>query len=98
MDKQMLDQLDAELKEIIRIEQVMKHSLLIAQDIISLKELANKGKPRAQFLYGLMLLEQRKEAEANLWLEKCKQHCNRIYLRKIKKVFKIIRFIEKLRI
>jgi hypothetical protein len=98
MNKQTLDQLDAELKEIIRIEQVMKYSLLTPGDVISLQELANKGLPRAEFLYGLMLLERRKHAEAINWLNRCQRHCNEVYLGKIKKVFKIIGFIEKLRI
>jgi uncharacterized protein YehS (DUF1456 family) len=83
MDKQKLDQLEVELKEIIRIEQVMKYSLLTPGDVISLQELANKGLPRAEFLYGLMLLERRKHAEAYQYLEKCRRHCNEIYLRKI---------------
>ena len=83
MDKQKLDQLEAELTEIISLEMVMKYSLLTPGDVISLKKLAEKGIPRAQFLYGLMLLEQRKEAEAYQYLEKCRRHCNDIYLRKI---------------
>jgi hypothetical protein len=83
MDKQKLDQLEAELKEIIRIEQVMKYSLLTPVDVMSLQELAEKGSPRAQFLYSLMLLERRKDDEAIKWLNRCKRHCNEIYLRKI---------------
>jgi uncharacterized protein YehS (DUF1456 family) len=83
MDKRTLDQLEVELKEIIRIEQVMKYSSLTAEDVISLKKLAEKGSPRAQFLYGLMLLERRNKAEAYQYLEKCRRHCNEIYLRKI---------------
>jgi hypothetical protein len=62
MDKQKLDQLEVELKEIIRIEQVMKYSLLTPSDVISLKELANKGMPRAEYLFGIymLLIEQNK--------------------------------------
>jgi hypothetical protein len=99
MNKQTLDQLDAELKEIIRIEQVMKYSLLTPQDVNSLQELANKGKPRAELLNALYLIVvERKQAEGYQWLERCQRHCNEVYLGKIKKVFKIIGFIEKLRI
>ena len=83
MNKQTLDQLEVELKEVIRIEQVMKYSLLTPSDVISLKELAEKGSPRSQFLYSLMLLERRNKAEAYQYLEKCRRHCNEIYLRKI---------------
>jgi hypothetical protein len=98
MDKQKLDQLEAELKEIIRIEQVMKYSLLTPVDVMSLKELAEKGIPRAQFLYGLMLLERRKEDEGCQWLQKCKRHCNEVYLKRIKKVAKLTIIIKKVEI
>jgi hypothetical protein len=99
MNKQTLDQLEAELKEIIRIEQVMKYSLLTPGDVISLKKLAEKGIPRAELLYALYLIVvERKQAEGYQWLERCQRHCNEVYLGKIKKVFKIIGFIEKLRI
>jgi len=64
MDKQTLNQLEVELKEIIRIEQVMKYSLLTPKDWISLKKLAENASPRAEFLYSLMLLERRNKAEA----------------------------------
>ena len=90
MDKQKLDQLEVELKEIIRIEQVMKYSLLTPGDVISLKKLAEKGLPRAEFLYGRMLLEQRKEAEAYQWLERCQRHCNGLFLWKIRMVYKAL--------
>lgn len=56
MDKQTLDQLEAELREIIRIEQVMKYSSLISEDVNSLKELAEKGLPRAELIYGIFKL------------------------------------------
>ena len=99
MNKQTLDQLEVELKEIIRIEQVMKYSLLTPGDVISLKKLAEKGIPRAELLYALYLIVvERKQAEGYQWLERCQRHCNEVYLGKIKKVFKIIGFIEKLRI
>jgi hypothetical protein len=99
MNKQTLDQLDAELKEIIRIEQVMKYSLLTPQDVNSLQELAENASPRAELLYALYLIVvERKHAEAIKWLNRCQRHCNEVYLGKIKKVFKIIGFIEKLRI
>ena len=92
MDKQTLDQLDAELKEIIRIEQVMKYSLLTPGDVISLKKLAEKGLPRAEFHFGLYLLlfGQKNAAIGHQWLEKCKRHCNDVYLRKITYIDKII--------
>jgi hypothetical protein len=90
MDKQKLDQLEVELKEIIRIEQVMKYSLLTPGDVISLQELAEKGSPRSQFLYGLMLLERRKDYEAIIWLNRCKRHCNGLFLWKIRMVYKAL--------
>jgi hypothetical protein len=99
MNKQTLDQLDAELKEIIRIEQVMKYSLLTPGDVISLQELADNASPRAELLYALyLIIVERSDAEGYQWLERCQRHCNEVYLGKIKKVFKIIGFIEKLRI
>jgi hypothetical protein len=84
MDKQKLDQLEVELKEIIRIEQVMKDSLPTPGDVISLKKLAEKGLPRAELLYALYLIVvERSDAEGYQWLERCQRHCNEIYLRKI---------------
>ena len=98
MDKQTLDQLDAELKEIIRIEQVMKYSLLTPVDVMSLQELANKGLPRAEFLYGLMLLERRKHAEAIKWLNRCQRHCNGLFLWKLSKINYLLKDLSKDRI
>jgi hypothetical protein len=84
MDKQTLEQLEAELKEIIRIEQVMKYSLLTPDDVMSLKKLAEKGLPRAELLYALYLIVvERSDAEGYQWLERCQRHCNEIYLRKV---------------
>jgi hypothetical protein len=91
MDKQKLDQLEAELKEIIRIEQVMKYSLLTPGDVISLQELANKGKPRAELLNALYLIVvERKQAEAYHWLKRCQRHCNGLFLWKIRMVYKAL--------
>jgi hypothetical protein len=91
MNKQTLDQLEAELKEIIRIEQVMKYSLLTPGDVISLQELANKGMPRAELMYGIFKLTiERNRVEGHLWLKRCKRHCNEIYLKKIAYIVKII--------
>ena len=96
MNKQTLDQLEAELKEIIRIEQVMKYSLLTPGDVISLKELAENASPRAELLYALYLIVvERSDAEGYQWLERCQRHCNEVYLRKIKKVYKLLKFIQK---
>ena len=91
MDKQTLDQVDAELIEIIRIEQAIKYSLLTTGDVISLIELELKGIPGAEFLYGVyMLLDRRKYAVGYLWFIRCKKHCNDIYLRKIDYIDKMI--------
>jgi hypothetical protein len=91
MDKQTLEQLEVELKEIIRIEQVMKYSLLTPSDVISLQELANKCKPRAELLYALYLIVvERNEAEGYQWLQRCKRHCNEIYLKKIAYIDKML--------
>jgi len=66
MDKQTLDKLVVELEEIIRIEQAMKYCLLKPKDVKSLRGLADKGMPRAEFLYGIyMLLERRSEFGGN---------------------------------
>ena len=91
MNKQTLDQLEVELKEIIRIEQVMKYSLLTPQDVNSLQELANKGKPRAELLNALYLIVvERKLAEGYQWLERCQRHCNGLFLWKIRMVYKAL--------
>jgi hypothetical protein len=51
MHKQTLEQLEAEIREIIRLEgQFIKYSLLILGDVISHKELAAKGIPRAEVM------------------------------------------------
>jgi hypothetical protein len=99
MDKQTLEQLEVELKEIIRIEQVMKYSLLTPQDVISLKELAEKGLPRAELMYGVFKLAiERNKAEGYHWLERCKRHCNEVYLKRIQKVAKLTIIIKKVEI
>ncbi len=88
MDKQTLAQLEAELKEIIRIEQVMKYSSLTSQDVISLKELAEKGIPRAEFLYGVYKLAiERNMADGHLWLKRCKRHANGSLLWKLSRAY-----------
>jgi hypothetical protein len=99
MDKQTLNKLVAELREIIRLEeQFMKYSLLTPGDVISLKKLANKGMPRAEFLYGLMLLERRKHAEAIKWLNRCQRHCNGLFLWKLSKINYLLKDLSKDRI
>ena len=92
MDKQTLDQLEAKLREIIRLEeQFIKYSLLTPCDVISLKELAVKGIPRAELIYALYLIVvERKQAEGCQWLERCKRRCNEIYLRKIAYIDKML--------
>ena len=88
MDKQMLDQLEAELKEIIRIEQVMKYSLLTPGDVISLRALADNASPRSELLYALYLIVvERKETEANQWLQRCKRHANGLFLWKLSRAY-----------
>jgi TPR repeat protein len=87
MEKHSLRKIEAELKEIIRIEQVMKYSLLTPGDVISLKKLAEKGLPRAEFLYSLMLLERRNEDEAIKWLQRCKRHANGLFLWKLSRAY-----------
>jgi hypothetical protein len=91
MDKQKLDQLEAELTEIISLERVMKYSSLNINDVMSLQTLANRGIPRAEFLYGVYKLTiERNRVEGYLWLKRCKRHCNEIYLKKIAYIVKII--------
>jgi hypothetical protein len=91
MDKQMLDQLEAELKEIIRIEQVMKYSLLTPGDVISLRALADNASPRSELLYALYLIVvERKETEANQWLQRCKRHANGLFLLKLSRVYALL--------
>jgi hypothetical protein len=90
MDKESLIELEVQLKEIIRLEKVMKHSLLTQGDVISLSSLADKGIPRAQLLFAVyMLLVERNEAEGYLWLDRCKQRCNALFLLKIRMVIRI---------
>jgi hypothetical protein len=98
MDKKTLDQLEAELKEIIRIEQLMKYSLLTPGDVISLKKLAENASPRAEFLYSLMLLERRNKAEAIKWLNRCQRHCNGLFLWKLSKINYLLKDLSKDRI
>ena len=76
----------------------MKYSLLTPGDVISLKKLANKGMPRAEFLYGLMLLERRKHAEAIKWLNRCQRHCNGLFLWKLSKINYLLKDLSKDRI
>ena len=58
--------------------------------MISLQELAENASPRAEFLFGLMLLERRKQAEAYYWLERCKRHCNELVLFKLSRVYALL--------
>jgi hypothetical protein len=92
MDKQTLDQLEAELREIIRLEeQFIKYSLLTPGDVISLQELAENASPRAELLYGLYLIVvERSDAEGYQWLERCQRHCNGLFLWKIRMVYKAL--------
>jgi len=95
MNKQTLDQLEAELKEIIRIEQVMKYSVMTLDDVISLRELANKGVPRGELNYGIFkLVIERNEAEAYMWLKRCRKHCNRILKAKTNHVYKLMKLSQ----
>jgi hypothetical protein len=96
MDKQTLDQLEAELREIIRLEeQFIKYSLLTPGDVISLQELAENASPRAELLYALYLIVvERSDAEGYQWLEKCKRHCNGLFMAKIEWFFKFLKTIN----
>jgi len=77
MDKQTLEQLEVELNEIIRIEQVMKYSVMTLDDVDSLKKLATSNIPRAEYLYGVYKLTiERNRVEAIKWLQRCQRHCN----------------------
>jgi hypothetical protein len=99
MDKQTLNQLEVELKEIIRIEQVMKYSLLTPQDVNSLKKLAEKSLPRAELLYALYLIVvERSDAEGYQWLERCQRHCNGLFLWKLSKINYLLKDLSKDRI
>jgi hypothetical protein len=99
MEKQTLDQLEAELREIIRIEQVMKYSLLTPVDVISLKKLAEKGLPRAELMYGVFKLAiELNKVEGHHWLNRCKRHCNEFFLLKLSKINYLLKELSKERI
>jgi hypothetical protein len=66
-------------KGITRIEQVMKYSVMTQEDVVSLKELANNGMPRAELNYGIFKLAiDRNEAKGRLSLQRCRKHCNNV--------------------
>jgi hypothetical protein len=57
-------------------------------DVISLKELAERGMPRAELMYGIFMLAiERNEAEGHLWLQRCKRHCNGYFLWKLSRAY-----------
>lgn len=91
MHKQTLERLEAEPKEIFRIEQFMKYSVMTLDDEYSLKKLATSNIPRAEYLYGVYKFAiERNMADGHIWLKRCKRHCNKIYLKKIAYIVKII--------
>jgi hypothetical protein len=95
MDKEMLEQLGAELKEIIRIEQVMRYSSLTSEDVNSLKELAEKGIPRAELFYGVFKLTiERNKVEGYQWLQRCRKHCNAVLKARISHVYKLMKLSQ----
>jgi len=96
MNKQTLDQLEAELREIIRLEeQFIKYSLLTPGDVDSLRNLATSNIPRAEFLLGIyMILIEHKKAEGYQWLKRCKRHCNGLFMAKIEWFFKFFKNIN----
>jgi hypothetical protein len=85
-----LKQIQDDLVELIRIEGLIKLSRMTENDVLSLHRLAKKGAPRAQFYYAAyMLLVERNEAEGYLWLNRCKQRCNALFLWKIRMLIRI---------
>jgi hypothetical protein len=56
MNKQTLYHLEAELKEIIRLEGVMKFSVMILDDVISLQALARRGIDNSKSVRGTVIM------------------------------------------
>ena len=85
-----LKNIQDDLVELIRIERLLKLSRMTKNDVLSLHRLAKKGAPKGQFLYAIyMLLVERNETEGYLWLNRCKQHCNALFLWKIRMVNRV---------
>jgi hypothetical protein len=85
-----LNQIQDDLVELIRIERLLKLTRMTENDVLSLHRLAKKGAPRGQFLYAAyMLLVERNEAKGYLWLNRCKQRCNALFLWKIRMLIRI---------
>ena len=70
-----LEKLQSEVREVLRIERLIIKGEMELKDISSLKALAEKGHPRAEYDYGLYFLVCLNDFEsAYAWFKKCKGH------------------------
>jgi len=87
MKKEHLEILFKDLRELLRIEVLLSKNKMTQEDAESLQALAEKGYPRAEFLFGFYTLFCLKDSnEAKVWLEKCKKHGSGYLLRKLSKL------------
>ena len=79
-----------ELEHTSLIEQklLLTHQYLSEDEVSFLKEKAENGSPRYEFLYGLyFLLDRQDEKTASVWWEKCLKHANSEALWKYSGIF-----------
>lgn len=65
----------SDVKEVLRVERLVLEEKMSQEDVDILKEMAERGIPRAEYEYGLFFLvclHDRKNAQT--WFEKCKKH------------------------
>lgn len=75
MKQEEVDKLFEDVRELLRLEKLLSENKMIQEDATSLKSLAVKGYPRAEFDYGLFLAIETKNIEdARVWFDRCCEH------------------------
>jgi hypothetical protein len=83
-----LKQIQDDLVELRRIEELIKLSRMNENDVLSLHRLADRGIPRAEYVCGVYAFLCLKDAElAHQWFRSCRKHANGYFLRKIAMVY-----------
>ena len=83
-----LKQIQGDLVELMRMERLLKLSIMTENDVISLYRLALRDIPRAEYFCGVYVLFCLKDAElAHQWFERCRKHANGYFLWKLALVY-----------
>jgi len=84
MKQEDVDKLFEDVRELLRLEKILSENKMTQEDATSLKSLAEKGHPRAEFDYGIYHLICANDIElAHYWFQRCNSHADVFFLWKL---------------